>query len=130
MKKCPFCAEEIDDDSKKCKHCKSDFIKKCPFCAEEVKNEATKCKHCGSDFGSKTNNSNAHHLSKSKSKTTAGLLALFLGGLGIHKFYLGQSIGILYILFCWTFIPSIIAFVEAIMLFLMTEENFDRTYNK
>lgn len=44
------------------------------------------------------------------------LLAFFLGGLGIHKFYAGKTVaGILYILFCWSFIPSIIAFVEAII---------------
>ncbi len=42
------------------------------------------------------------------------LLALFLGGLGMHKFYAGKSIGILYILFCWTFIPSAVALIEAI----------------
>ena len=48
-----------------------------------------------------------------KSVTTAVLLALFLGGLGIHKFYLGQpGLGVLYILFCWTYIPSIIALIE------------------
>lgn len=28
-----------------------------------------------------------------KNKTTAGLLALFLGGIGVHKFYLGKSSG-------------------------------------
>jgi len=36
-----------------------------------------------------------------KSKTTAAILTLFFGGIGIHKFYLGQSIqGVFYILFC------------------------------
>jgi TM2 domain-containing membrane protein YozV len=49
-----------------------------------------------------------------KSPTTAVLLALFLGGLGIHKFYLGNTgMGILYLVFCWTYIPSIVAFIEA-----------------
>lgn len=44
------------------------------------------------------------------------LLALFLGGIGIHKFYAGKTVaGILYILFCWTFIPAIIAFFEFII---------------
>jgi len=49
-----------------------------------------------------------------KNPTTAVLLALFLGGLGIHKFYLGQTgMGVVYIIFCWTYIPAIIAFFEA-----------------
>lgn len=48
-----------------------------------------------------------------KDKTTAWLLCFFLGGLGIHKFYLGQTAaGIFYILFCWTGIPLIISFFE------------------
>ncbi len=46
-------------------------------------------------------------------KLTYILLAIFLGGIGIHKFYAGKSgIGILYFLFCWTFVPSIIALIE------------------
>ena len=49
-----------------------------------------------------------------KSPTTAVLLALFLGGLGAHKFYLGKiAAGIIYILFCWTTIPAWIALFEA-----------------
>lgn len=44
------------------------------------------------------------------------LLALFLGGLGIHKFYAGKTgMGILYLVFCWTLIPAIVALVEAII---------------
>lgn len=44
------------------------------------------------------------------------LLAFFLGGLGVHKFYAGKfGMGFLYLLFSWTTIPQIIAFVEAIL---------------
>ena len=65
-----------------------------------------------------------------KDKTTAGLLALFVGGIGIHKFYLGRGgQGILYLLFCWTFIPAIIAFFEAIILFTMSPADFNARYN-
>jgi TM2 domain-containing membrane protein YozV len=65
-----------------------------------------------------------------KSKIAAGLLALFLGGLGIHKFYLGRGgWGVLYLLFCWTFIPAIVAFFEAIILLTMSDDRFDEKYN-
>lgn len=66
-----------------------------------------------------------------KDKTVAGLLALFLGWIGIHCFYLGKTVkGLIYLLFCWTLIPGIIAFVEAIIYFTMEQENFDAKYNK
>lgn len=48
-----------------------------------------------------------------KDATVAILLALFLGGLGAHHFYLGNvGIGVLYAVFVWTFVPSLIALVE------------------
>jgi TM2 domain-containing membrane protein YozV len=48
-----------------------------------------------------------------KNPTTAMLLALFLGGIGAHKFYLGQpGLGVLYLIFSWTFIPAIVSFIE------------------
>ena len=66
-----------------------------------------------------------------KNKTTAGLLAIFLGGLGIHKFYLGQNgLGILYLIFVWTFIPAIIALVDAIRIFSMTDHEFQSYVKK
>ena len=41
------------------------------------------------------------------------LLALFLGGLGVHHFYLRNTgLGILYVCFSWTPIPWILGFIE------------------
>lgn len=60
-----------------------------------------------------------------KSKMTAGILAILLGGLGVHKFYLGKiGMGILYLLFCWTGIPSVIGLIEGIMYLCSNDENF------
>lgn len=65
-----------------------------------------------------------------KNKLAAGLLAFFVGGIGIHKFYLGdKTAGILYAVFCWTGIPGILAFIDAIMLLVMTDEDFNAKYN-
>ncbi|MBD2772313.1 NINE protein [Iningainema tapete] len=66
-----------------------------------------------------------------KSKTSAILICFFVGWLGIHKFYLGNNLaGVLYLLFCWTFIPSIIAFVEFFILAFMSDADFNAKYNK
>ncbi len=65
-----------------------------------------------------------------KSKVVAAILALFFGGLGIHKFYLGQiGMGIVYLLFCWTFIPALVAFVEGIIYLTTSDESFERKYH-
>ena len=46
-------------------------------------------------------------------KGTYIALCLFLGGLGIHKFYAGKWIqGLLYVAFCWTWVPVIIALID------------------
>lgn len=64
-----------------------------------------------------------------KSKTTAALLAFFLGGFGAHKFYLGKTAqGVLYLLFCWTLIPSFVAFIEFIIYLTMSDADFARKY--
>ena len=66
-----------------------------------------------------------------KNKITAAILAFFLGGIGIHRFYLDEAgKGILYLIFCWTFIPAIIAFFDFIIFLTMSEENFNSKYNK
>ncbi len=65
-----------------------------------------------------------------KQKTTAGLLGIFLGGLGAHKFYLGQTgWGIVYLLFCWTYIPGVIGLIEGIIYLATSDNDFDRIYN-
>lgn len=66
-----------------------------------------------------------------KDKTTAGILALLVGGIGVHKFYLNKTgQGILYLLFCWTLIPGLIAFFEGIQYLTMDQLAFDSRYNR
>tara|TARA_B110000208_G_C11733961_1_gene417440 strand:- start:52 stop:783 length:732 start_codon:yes stop_codon:yes gene_type:complete len=68
---------------------------------------------------------------KRKSKKIATVLAFpFLGGLGVHKFYLGQiGQGIVYLLFCFLVIPSIIALFEFISYLSMSIDKFDSKFN-
>ena len=65
-----------------------------------------------------------------RSRTSAAIFAFFLGGLGIHKFYLGQTgARIVYLIFCWTFIPALIGFIEGIVYLSMSDESFNARYN-
>ena len=80
--------------------------------------------------------------SSGKSKVAAGLLAIFLGGWGIHKFYLGYTApGLVFLLtntigfavtWIMLFIPNIvlgvIALVEGILYLTKTDEEFEQTY--
>jgi len=77
-------------------------------------------------------------LSGDKNKVVAGLLALFFGWFGIHKFYLGKkSAGIIMLVVSLlgfillgipTMIMGMIAFIEAIIYFLKPVDEFQRLY--
>ena len=78
----------------------------------------------------------------SKNKLAAGLLAIFLGSLGIHKFYLGftgpglvylliNTIGfaVTWILLCIpNIILGIIALIEGIIYLTKSDEEFEQLY--
>jgi len=78
----------------------------------------------------------------SKSKIAAGLLGIFLGGWGIHKFYLGfTGPALVYLLvntvgfavtWLFLFIPNVIlgviAFVEGILYLTKSDEEFEQLY--
>ncbi|PTY41122.1 TM2 domain-containing protein [Brachyspira hampsonii] len=58
-------------------------------------------------------------------------ISLIFGGIGIQKFYLGQTKrGILYVLFCWTGIPYLLCIVDLVRFIFMSEKDFNITYNK
>ena len=64
-----------------------------------------------------------------KNKVVAGVLAILLGDLGIHKFYLGKiGWGIVYLLFCWTGIPAIVGLIEGIIYLVTDDETFQVKY--
>ena len=65
-----------------------------------------------------------------KEKAIAGVLAFFLGGLGVHRFYLGQWWGIFYLIFWGTLIPSIISLIEAFVFWLTPNERWDHKYGQ
>lgn len=97
----------------------SEETKTCPYCMEQVSAEAKKCKHCGEildvtlrelenlkkqqnstvvvNNNNNNNNNNGGFVGGAvpagppKSRLVYILLAIFLGGLGIHNFYAGRT---------------------------------------
>jgi TM2 domain-containing membrane protein YozV len=73
--------------------------------------------------------------SSGKSKTTAGILAILLGTLGAHQFYLGKTgwgigFAVLSIVTCGfgTMITGPISIVQGILYLVATDEDFERKY--
>jgi len=93
----------------------------CTHCGNKMSGEAVACPKCAHPNKAAA----AVMYGAPKSRITAGVLALLVGGIGVHKFYLGKiGLGIVYILFCWTFIPAIIAFVEGIIYLVQDDKTF------
>ena len=89
----------------------------CSSCGNPINLKAKVCPNCGVQQR------------KGADKTALALLAFFLGGFGAHKFYVGKyGQGIFYILFCWTGIPGLIAFVEFIIYLCTPPEQIAQKY--
>lgn len=94
----------------------------CRDCGSVIHSRAEICPKCGVR--------QKMMLAGNRNRTSAAIFAFFLGGLGVHKFYLGQpGLGIVYLLFCWTFVPAIVGFIEAIVYVSMSDEAFSARYN-
>jgi TM2 domain-containing membrane protein YozV len=102
--------------------------KYCHACAAVLDARAEICPRCGvRQLGAAS--SLGRTTPSGRSRIAAALFAFFLGGFGVHKFYLGQvGLGVVYLLFCWTFIPAIIAFIEFIILLTQSDEAFAAKY--
>ena len=76
-------------------------------------------------------------------KIAAGLLAIFLGALGVHKFYLGYKnegiillaivgsgflFSFLLVGLLWVWVPGVIGLIEGIIYLTKTDEEFERVY--
>jgi TM2 domain-containing membrane protein YozV len=64
-------------------------------------------------------------------KTVAGILAIVVGFLGIHKFYLGNTkAGLLHIATNLVCAGGIIGLIEGIIYLTKTDEEFIKTYQE
>lgn len=122
---CKQCGAPANTDYKFCEYCGAEVEQ--PVHNVQENNEFKSDMVSEVKASIKINTVNTVHVRREpvKSKITAGILALLLGGLGIHKFYLGKIFqGIIYLLFCWLYIPALIALVEGIIYLVMDDEKW------
>ncbi|HPM10825.1 MAG TPA: TM2 domain-containing protein [Paludibacter sp.] len=128
---CPFCGAkqllsaptQLQQSYSPTQQTKQADQKFCTACGNILHISAELCPKCGAKqivaghIG--VNNIN------DKNKVVAGLLGIFLGWIGAHKFYLGRTgWGLIYLIFFWTFIPGIVGFIEGIYYLIMDENQF------
>lgn len=137
MQRCPYCSEMVFASAKKCRHC-GEILDVALRAAEEAKKSSSSQQpmvfmNAGGGGGGSSAAASAvgggMGLTKTKSRLMAAILAFLLGGIGIHKFYLGQTaMGVVYLLFSWTFIPMFISWIEGVVYLLSSERAFALKY--
>jgi len=107
----------------------------CPICDEDISARAKKCRHCGEALDPQLQQTEMMRAgggvpyTRTKSKVAAGIFAILLGFVGVHKYYLGRiGQGILYTLFSITGIPALLGLVEGIIYLTMDDERFWQKY--
>ncbi len=88
----------------------------CRACGEKIAATDERCPSCGA----------VQIVGKSKNRFVAGLLAIFGGWLGLHRFYLGQIVGVVYLFLSFFAWP--VAIVEGIVFMLTSEEKWRKKY--
>ncbi|MCK9493110.1 MAG: zinc ribbon domain-containing protein [Acholeplasmataceae bacterium] len=97
---CKNCGKPLNEDEKFCAQCgtaKSEasfgesIEKTCQMCGKPLNPNSAFCSNCGSAARPVQVRPLETAEYSSKNRLVAGLLGLFLGGLGIHNFYLGHT---------------------------------------
>lgn len=94
------------------------MAKFCSNCGTEIKENENFCSKCGNNIN-QTENIQSTQPQQGKSKIAAGLLGVFLGGFGIHNFYLGytsKGVAQIHVTIVTCGIGSLWGFIEGIMI--------------
>lgn len=130
---CPFCEADLGVRAKKCRHCGEWVSRSCEGCGTPVRGEWAArglCAQCQAQRNVPVVAQGTAVVVNHKSRGAAIVFALLFGGLGIHKFYLGRiGAGVMYLIFFWTLIPSLIALFEGVNYALIGEDEFQRRYS-
>jgi hypothetical protein len=94
----------------------------CSECGAVINEKAEICPECGVRQPGAGSGGDDERL-------ITAVLAIVLGGLGAHKFYMGKTgQGIVYLCFSWTLIPALIGLIEGIIYLTKSDEEFHEQY--
>jgi hypothetical protein len=128
--RCCFCESELSATARKCRFCGEWVARDCSRCGTPLRNEWAArgmCAEC--QKGALIALRGGQGLRTARDRLTAGVLALLLGGVGAHKFYLGKTgMGVLYLVFFWTFIPMLVSLVEGVVYLSSSDAAFEEKH--
>lgn len=140
---CPSCGAPMSDQAAACPKCGASAPVVCAECGAQVTGNNKNCPNCGAPVvrsaqpAAPQQNYSAPQVPSGKDKTVAGILALFLGGLGIDLFYCGKTkaglvVLLIAVLLCWTGIANlalcVLALIRGIRMLTQTKEEFEQRY--
>lgn len=154
--KCKECGQEVSDKAKSCPKCGAPVERmiSCAECGTQMSENINSCPNCGcpnplisgenarlythSNNGTSTSSDVFAPGRSGKSRGAFALLAIFLGCLGVHFFYIGKTgagvTNLVICMFSWIllFIPlgvlGVLTLIQGILALTMTEEEFERRY--
>lgn len=132
---CRACGEPIDAEADFCPGCGADQAelpagggesraadeKYCAACGTVIDRSAERCPSC--------EEKQPVQATANLDRVTAAILAIVLGGIGAHKFYLGETTtGVVYLCFVWTLVPVFLGIIEGVIYLTTSDEEFQRKY--
>ena len=140
---CRNCGHSISDKAERCPKCGApvEHIINCPECGEPMHSNDKCCPNCGCPRYKTPSKSSTDDVFSNgpsgKSRGVAALLAVFLGSIGAHYFYLGKNtagvINILLVFLGWILVipplfVGILTIIQCILMFTMSQEEFEQRY--
>lgn len=124
MKQCPRCQQYVDDYSAFCNNCGYNFTEQHQAYQQTTPPPINQPEYSGDNAFDPCG-------PEGKSRGVCALLAILVGGFGVHYFYLGKAGGgiltlVLSMVTCglWT----VITLIQGILMFCMTNQQFRQKY--
>lgn len=136
---CKNCGKEVDQNAVACMGCGCNpkvGNKFCANCGAQVNPEQVVCIKCGASLKGSGSKAASASTPGEKSRVTAGVLAILLGCVGAHEFYLGNTVSaiirlavsIVGFVFGGAAIMGLIGLIEGIIYLTKTDDDFKVIY--